>query len=636
MDTGWRIKMSLTRKPKKYENVFTKAIAVILLIAMCLGLLYCGYLGIKMYDAGVFDDSGSYYKSDQGIRDASRLAYDIQDYYISDPNTLNGINYKANYSYAVYEAEGNDYVKVLESPSEADDLVTYVFFYYYINEDANMPTEHLDSFHTAMPKQRNSKDLKIEIRFYDPPIYDDEIKTSYNDYVSYKNQVVTVIAVAVGLIIGIIMDLLFILSSAGYDNSYDGLILNVFDRMPYDMFTAVCAGLCGLVIYAGGDLDNLPYMDPLSIAVIVGILLVLGIVVLFWMVSTAKRIKKGGLLKNTISYAVISYICQIFLGLRIVWKFIVLLVIYLFIMMFSIDEQEYIPLAIRTVVVCAYMLWWLVKADEIKVKTAKTAKGDLNAEIETNLMPNSLKQHAENINSIQDGIRLAVEREMKSEHLKTELITNVSHDIKTPLTSIINYVDLLQKEHTDEEETQYLEVLARQSDRLKKLIEDLIEASKASTGNINVELTKINVNEILNQSLSEYQEKLQEKELDVIVTTPENGCYVMADGNLFWRILNNLYNNIYKYALPNTRVYIDVDKVEDDVRISIKNISKEKLNISSEELMERFVRGDFSRHTEGSGLGLNIARSLADIQHGSLDLFIDGDLFKIELRLPEA
>jgi signal transduction histidine kinase len=369
---------------------------------------------------------------------------------------------------------------------------------------------------------------------------------------------------------------------------------------------------------------------------IVSFLIVLGFIVLFWMVSTAKRIKKGGLFKNTILYAVISYICQIFLGLRIVWKFLALLLIYLFIMMFSISEQEYLPLVLRTIVVCAYMLWWLIKADEIKAKTAKTAKGDLSAEIDTNLMPNSLKQHAENINSIQDGIRLAVEKEMKSEHLKTELITNVSHDIKTPLTSIINYVDLLQKEHTEEEEAQYLEVLSRQSDRLKKLIEDLIEASKASTGNINVELTKINVNEILNQSLSEYEEKLQEKGLDVIVTTPEKGCYVMADGNLFWRILNNLYNNIYKYALPNTRVYIDVDKVDEDVRISIKNISKEKLNISSDELMERFVRGDSSRHTEGSGLGLNIARSLADIQHGSLDLFIDGDLFKIELRLPEA
>ena len=233
-------------------------------------------------------------------------------------------------------------------------------------------------------------------------------------------------------------------------------------------------------------------------------------------------------------------------------------------------------------------------------------------------------------------MKVAVEKQMRSEHLKTDLITNVSHDIKTPLTSIINYVDLLQKEHTPEEEEKYLEVLSRQSNRLKKLTEDLIEASKASTGNISMELTSIDVKEILEQSLAEYKEKFDANGLEIITDIKDEDIKVRADGNLLWRILNNLYSNINKYALANTRVYIDVSKEDGNALISLKNISREQLNISADELMERFVRGDSSRHTEGSGLGLNIASSLAEIQKGSLKLSVDGDVFKTELRMPLA
>jgi len=282
------------------------------------------------------------------------------------------------------------------------------------------------------------------------------------------------------------------------------------------------------------------------------------------------------------------------------------------------------------------ILLWFIHADIVREKTEAVAGGDMTQKIDISHMHGALKKHAENINSIQDGIQLAVAREMKSEHLKTELITNVSHDIKTPLTSIINYVDLLQKEHTEEEEIQYLEVLQRQSSRLKKLIEDLIEASKASTGNINADITTINVSEIISQSISEYREKFEENSLEVVITEEKENLQVRADGNLLWRVLNNLYNNICKYAQPNTRVYVNVREQDRNVIIDIKNISREMLNISADELMERFVRGDSSRHTEGSGLGLNIARSLMDVMKGSLDISIDGDLFKSEITLPEA
>jgi K+-sensing histidine kinase KdpD len=229
----------------------------------------------------------------------------------------------------------------------------------------------------------------------------------------------------------------------------------------------------------------------------------------------------------------------------------------------------------------------------------------------------------------------AVEQRIKSERLKTELITNVSHDIKTPLTSIINYVDLLQKPHTEAEEIQYLEVLDRQSKRLKKLTENLVEASKASTGNMAVHAEPTSVTELINQSLEEYRERLEAGKLSPVVELQEQ-LTVMADGKLMWRVLDNLLNNVVKYAMPGTRVYVTARRQGEQVILAVKNISAQELNVSADELLERFVRGDESRNTEGNGLGLNIARSLMEVQKGNLELYVDGDLFKVVLTLPKA
>ncbi|MBQ9167649.1 MAG: sensor histidine kinase, partial [Oscillospiraceae bacterium] len=203
--------------------------------------------------------------------------------------------------------------------------------------------------------------------------------------------------------------------------------------------------------------------------------------------------------------------------------------------------------------------------------------------------------------------------------------------IKTPLTSIINFVDLLQKPHTEEEGTQYLEVLNRQSHRLKRLIEDLMDLSKASTGNMTVNITEMDAVEVVNQALGEFADKLEAVQLTPVFREPEIPAPILADGRLAWRVLSNLLSNAVKYALPGTRLYVDVVPLEGKVLISLKNISREQLSISAEELMERFVRGDASRNTEGSGLGLNIARSLMEVQHGQLQLLVDGDLFKVTL-----
>ena len=319
--------------------------------------------------------------------------------------------------------------------------------------------------------------------------------------------------------------------------------------------------------------------------------------------------------------------------------------------------------------------------DLIRRGTKEIANGNTSYEIDSQTLYPVLKSHADDINSIKDGISLAVDQRMKSERMKTELITNVSHDIKTPLTSIINYVDLIKKEDIqDAKMKEYVDVLDRQSIRLKKLLEDLLEASKASTGNLDVNLEKMDVAILLNQLVGEYTEKLADRSLSLVMDTHGfEQVYIMADGRHIWRVFDNLLNNICKYAMEGTRVYIDIlsqnpqdmnasnaaglnvdnldeqkesryynqaeaaeigsdaqdeaNKAAAHVSIVFKNISASQLNISSDELMERFVRGDSSRNTEGSGLGLSIAQSLMKIMGGDMELEVDGDLFKATLRI---
>ena len=309
----------------------------------------------------------------------------------------------------------------------------------------------------------------------------------------------------------------------------------------------------------------------------------------------------------------------------------------------------------------------VMQFDLIRRGTKEIANGNTSYEIDSQTLYPALKSHADDINSIKDGISLAVDQRMKSERMKTELITNVSHDIKTPLTSIINYVDLIKKEDIqDAKMTEYVDVLDRQSIRLKKLLEDLLEASKASTGNLDVNLEKMDVAILLNQLVGEYTEKLADRSLSLVMDTHGfEQVYIMADGRHIWRVFDNLLNNICKYAMEGTRVYIDIlsqnpqgmnasnaagtnaDRMSADginaqetaneaathVNIVFKNISASQLNISSDELMERFVRGDSSRNTEGSGLGLSIAQSLMKIMGGDMELEVDGDLFKATLRI---
>lgn len=264
------------------------------------------------------------------------------------------------------------------------------------------------------------------------------------------------------------------------------------------------------------------------------------------------------------------------------------------------------------------------------------AEGDMNYQINTELMLPEFKKHAQNLNKIREGMTVAVEQKLKSERMKTELITNVSHDIKTPLTSIINYSDLIGKEPCDNPQIlEYAQVLHRQSDRLKRLIEDLVEASKASTGNLEVHLAPCEVGVMISQTIGEYEQRLQTSQLTLVVNEPDKPIQIMADGRRLWRVFDNLMNNICKYSQPGTRVYLTLEEGQEDAVIIFRNTSRDPLNLSPDELMERFVRGDSARNSEGNGLGLSIARSLTELQKGTMSISIDADLFKVILRFPK-
>lgn len=276
------------------------------------------------------------------------------------------------------------------------------------------------------------------------------------------------------------------------------------------------------------------------------------------------------------------------------------------------------------------ILKYIEKVDKINKALKEIYEGNPNVHLEKEELTGVLKQMAEYINDIAGGFTNAIEQSLKSERLKTELITNVSHDIKTPLTSIINYVDLLKQENIEDEKIkQYIDILNQKSLRLKKLIEDLVEASKVSSGNVKLNIEVIDLKELLAQTLGEFEDRFETKKLKIDLEMPKEEVKIKADNRYMYRVIENLFSNITKYSIDNSRVYISLTKQNDRIKLEIKNISKDKLNITPDELMQRFVRGDKSRYTEGSGLGLSIAKSLTEMQGGKFDINIDGDLFKV-------
>ena len=322
--------------------------------------------------------------------------------------------------------------------------------------------------------------------------------------------------------------------------------------------------------------------------------------------------------------------------LPLIWQWLLAGVLLAVLLVFALRADSGSELLICLGLVFAIIVYAAVSFGVLLQSAKRMRDGDLETKVNDRFLAGSFQDFAEELNGLADVAMEAAQKQLRSERMKTELITNVSHDIKTPLTSIINYVDLLSKPHTSEEEKAYLEVLCRQSQRLKKLVDDLMEMSKASTGNLPVEITQVDAAEAVNQALGEFADKLEKAKLITVFDPPPTPVYMLADGRLVWRVMSNLLSNAVKYALPGTRMYLNLMQEEGKVYLSLKNISREALNVSADELLERFVRGDVSRNTEGSGLGLNIAKSLMELQNGQLELLVDGDLFKVTLTFPGA
>ena len=452
---------------------------------------------------------------------------------------------------------------------------------------------------------------------------------------------------------------------AGHNSKDKEIHLKLIDRFPIEIWfvTDIILIVVGLILTVSG-LDNAGYlyvysdmgMDNLlfvSMAPVTGGLLLLSLTAAKMLNLYGRRIKAktlDGSIFRAIGRGIVKWIRTLYDSRRenqkLIIRYVVILLVnfFLLLIIFALFSSWYpgMGLFFLLILVLAdiYMLYRLVKnengKDEIKAALREISHGNLEYQIDTADMSRQNREMAEEVNRMRDGLRLAVEAQLKSERLKTDLIANVSHDIKTPLTSIINYVDILNREHFEDERIAgYVEILVRKSARLKQLTEDLIEASKISSGNITLNMQDINLKQLIKQTNGEFEEKFEARHLQLVCSLPEEDLMIQADGRRMYRVLENLYNNAAKYAMPYSRVYVDGENRGNTVVFSIKNMSEQPLNISADELMERFVRGDASRTTEGNGLGLEIARNLTVMQHGKFELHLDGDLFKVMILFGE-
>lgn len=466
-----------------------------------------------------------------------------------------------------------------------------------------------------------------------------------NLLVENRNTLIWLTAVLFVLCLALVI---FLLCAAGHKEGVEGIHLNWVDRIPLDLYLALALAIGSCVLMLGIDATGVDFVPA---AILLAILLALAVLLVMSVLMTlSTRFKSGAFWKNTLVYRCLCLLFRMGKGLKdglsycakhlhLYWQagliFAGVTLLEFLVVAALGSESICVIWFLAKLVETPLLVLILISLQKLKAGGEALAEGNLNASVDLRHMYGVLKHHGENLNSIAQGMQKAVQQQLKSERFRTDLITNVSHDIKTPLTSIVNYVDLLKKEDVQPEKAkEYIAVLDRQSARLKKLTEDLVEASKASSGTLPVHLEAVDVNVLLSQVSGEYQSRFELCKLEPIVKLSSEDPQILADGKLLWRVFDNLLSNICKYAMPGTRVYFTSEVQSGRVSISFKNISNYPLDITADELLERFVRGDSSRSTEGSGLGLSIAQSLTVLQKGTFDLVVDGDLFKANLSFP--
>ena len=547
-------------------------------------------------------------------------------------------------------------IKSEDYEQEKQNMKNQKVYWDYVDGKVDTNINYLDSenikynysFIYAMEKQT---DTSYSIIDYD--IYTSCDLSSMEEYSAYginetlytymlENRTQPIYAIIVSTI-ALIIIAIYLIWSIGHKEGEVGITLNSIDKIPYEILVFVCLMILSValavVVNIGGTINYvillvgfLGYLVCYAMCAVIG-------------VTTIKRIKAKKFIKSFLIYKIGKFCFDKIQGWfrtinqnatenkRIFWYYLLFIII-------SIMLVSLFYTGIAIILLIGFWIWayyqikkYILEQEKIKNALKDIYEGKSNdVHLNESELKGALKEMAIYVNDIASGFSNAINESLKSERLKTELITNVSHDIKTPLTSIINYVDLLKKENIqDEKVKEYIDILDKKSQRLKKLTEDLVEASKVSSGNVKLNLENINIKELFNQTIGEFKDRFEEKNLIIETTIPNDNIKINADSRYLYRIIENLFSNITKYALEGSRVYIDIIEKEKIVDISIKNISKDKLNISSDELMQRFVRGDKSRYTEGSGLGLSIAKSLTELQGGTFDIIIDGDLFKVHI-----
>ena len=443
------------------------------------------------------------------------------------------------------------------------------------------------------------------------------------------------------LVIILIILVPIVVIGIGKKRGHAEIVLNWFDKILIELacFIDLFIGSIGMVFIAvvSDTRDMLTFILAIT-SIGIGFLIIY-LACIHFFETVVKRIKTHTFIKTTFIYWIYKKAKALSKNIKLNNHFIAYFILYIMINILSVLLVFGTPL-LGIALFVGFNTWTgmtLVKKIESNTNVKKAIHELYDGKTDINLNENDFcnedRKVAKEINDIAGGLSNAIEERLKSERLKTELITNVSHDIKTPLTSIINYVDLLKKENIENEKAlEYLNILDNKSQRLKKLTDDLVEASKASSGAIKLNKERLNVNELIKQVSGEFEDRFKEHNLEEIISFTKNDIYIDADSRYLFRILENMYSNIAKYAMEGTRVYVDIEDKNDRVYIKLKNVSKQKLNISVDELMQRFVRGEASRNTEGSGLGLSIAKSLTELQNGKFNIYLDGDLFKVTIE----
>lgn len=647
-----------------------------LLIPVIAGILILSIANlIIVSEYGQLDDKNQYLETDNfgenylySIISKARYVKKVKPevYEYGDYTKIEDDNYNASIYYNDYNYDNssiNSYIKYIIVDEKTENLYTNIKSSDYIKEIQEMKnkknfwnyeggkiTTNIDSINQNNAKYiiaSYSQNYLDGVKVYSS--FDEEAYGYSNSYYiqnvvyeMFKNEQNSPVYLIPITSVFLLAMIVYLVWAIGHEKGKDEIQLSGVDKVPYEILITIVFLALGIFISLG--VASVETMIPQKMLIPLIVISYLGSYgsLAVGTATTIKRLKAKSFWRSFLIYKIYYWLKEKTKKfLKVVsdknsskkkitifyWGFII---ISSLIFLATISGIGILLLPIFWIWVYVLIIKYVEKVDKINKALKQIYEGNPNVHLEKEELTGALKQMAEYINDIAGGFTNAIEQSLKSERLKTELITNVSHDIKTPLTSIINYVDLLKQENIEDEKIkQYIDILNQKSLRLKKLIEDLVEASKVSSGNVKLNIEVIDLKELLAQTLGEFEDRFETKKLKIDLEMPNEEVKIRADNRYMYRVIENLFSNITKYSIDNSRVYISLTKKNDRIKLEIKNISKDKLNITPDELMQRFVRGDKSRYTEGSGLGLSIAKSLTEMQGGKFDINIDGDLFKV-------